>query len=124
MQQTEKYKLNLIEPTDPFLPDGLNQNTQKMEDAMIAHETEVAGALSTMDQRVTVLEGFHFACGRARTNFIETGFMPRLVILTPMGRGEIYTSLNLDGYTIGIEYHDNGFEIVSSASGIFFLAFG
>ena len=37
MQHTEKYKLNLIEPSDPFLPDSLNQNTQKIEDAMAAH---------------------------------------------------------------------------------------
>lgn len=41
MQQTEKYKLNLIESSDPFLPDGLNQNTQKMEDVMLAYEAKV-----------------------------------------------------------------------------------
>lgn len=34
MQQTQKYKLNLIEGSDPFLPDGLNQNPKKIEDVL------------------------------------------------------------------------------------------
>ena len=34
MQQTQKYKLNLIESSDPFLPEGLNQNTRKVEEVL------------------------------------------------------------------------------------------
>ena len=56
MQQTETYKLNLIESSDPFLPDALNENTQKLEEV-------VSEKLGEMDQRVTVLECHHFACG-------------------------------------------------------------
>ena len=44
MQQTEKYKLNLIESSDPFLPDGLNQNTLKLEEVVSQH-------LEGMDRR-------------------------------------------------------------------------
>ena len=31
MQQTEKWKLNLIDRDDPFTPDALNENTKRME---------------------------------------------------------------------------------------------
>lgn len=49
MQQTEKYKLNLIEPSDPFLPEGLNENTQKIEEVL----SENLGAVrSTVDALV------------------------------------------------------------------------
>ena len=51
MQQTEKYKLNLIESSDPFLPDALNANTQKIEAAMIAHEADVEGRLVALEDR-------------------------------------------------------------------------
>ena len=61
MQQTETYKLNLIESSDPFLPDALNENTQKLEEV-------VSEKLGEMDARVTVLEGFKFACGSFRAD--------------------------------------------------------
>jgi len=31
MQQTKTYKLNLIETSDTFSPDPLNENTEKLE---------------------------------------------------------------------------------------------
>ena len=34
MQQTETYKLNLIETSDPFSPQALNENTQKLEEVV------------------------------------------------------------------------------------------
>lgn len=34
MQQTSKYQLNLIEGTDDFLPDPLNENMEKLEEAL------------------------------------------------------------------------------------------
>ena len=54
MQQTEKYKLNLIESSDPFLPDGLNQNTQKIETAMAAHEAKLDGQISAIVQNLGI----------------------------------------------------------------------
>ena len=38
MQHTDKYKLDLLEKEDAFSPDALNANTQKVEEALIAHE--------------------------------------------------------------------------------------
>ena len=54
MQQTEKYKLNLIESSDPFLPEGLNQNTQKIENAMAAHEAKLDGQVSAIVQNLGI----------------------------------------------------------------------
>ena len=34
MQQTSKYQLNLIAGTDDFLPDTLNENMEKLEEAL------------------------------------------------------------------------------------------
>ena len=74
MQQTETYKLNLIESSDPFLPDALNENTQKLEEV-------VSEKLGEMDQRVTVLEAKKFAVGTYKAEMnetlkVEVGFTP------------------------------------------------
>ena len=78
MQQTETYKLNLIESSDPFLPNALNENTRKIEEV-------VQEKLGEMDARVTVLEGFKFACGSFRADrdpqIIELGFTPKAVYI-------------------------------------------
>lgn len=98
--QTGKYKLNLIEPTDPFLPDALNQNTMKLEEA-------VSGHLEDMDQRLTVLEARHFAYG------IYVGNDPRStsgVLLTqliplPFAPTAVFVA------TPGTEYSTFGFAV-------------
>jgi hypothetical protein len=84
MQQTETYKLNLIESSDPFLPDALNENTRKIEE--VVHEK-----LGEMDQRVTVLEGFKFASGfytgTGGAQTIELPFSPVAVLTLWATRG-------------------------------------
>ena len=74
MQQTETYKLNLIETSDPFSPQALNENTQKLEEV-------VSEKLGEMDQRVTVLEAKKFAVGTYKAEMnetlkVEVGFTP------------------------------------------------
>ena len=111
MQQTETYKLNLIEPSDPFLPDGLNANTQLVEDV-----------LNAMDTRVQVLEGRHFVAGTyvggvGRTH-IKLPFTPQAVMIADRsgtgpnfcvavsgGDGFAYNGLVLeeDGFSVGGE---------------------
>ncbi len=81
MQQTETYKLNLIETSDPFSPQALNENTQKLEEV-------VSEKLGEMDQRVTVLEAHKFACGSFQTPsdngplVVELGFTPKAVFIS------------------------------------------
>lgn len=111
MQQTEKYKLNLIESSDPFLPDALNQNTQKLENALSAaieeHRAET-------DARLTVLEGhkiyFGFFKGGSGTHHIPLPFAPKAVICsTTNGSGYTYVSTKAKEHA---NFHlvEDGFE--------------
>lgn len=52
MQQTDKYKLNLIEKTDTFSPDALNENMEKVEGSITAEA-------AALDQRLQVCEARH-----------------------------------------------------------------
>lgn len=94
MQQTEKYKLNLIESSDPFLPKDLNKNTQKIEDALLAHEERVDGQVSALDQRVSVFEAVKFACGTYIGRYkydnqdpvtVQVGFTPKILFIHKAG---------------------------------------
>lgn len=42
MKQTNQYQLNLIESTDPFEVAPINENTQTLEDALVAHTQDTA----------------------------------------------------------------------------------
>ena len=61
MQQTEKYKLNLIEKEDVFSPDALNENMEKLEVALEG-KTDAADT-GALDARVTALEVHKIAIG-------------------------------------------------------------
>ena len=75
MQQTQNYKLNKPETTDPFTPAPLNENADKLE-----------GALTALDERVTTLEAHKIAAGcfkgNGGTQTIELGFTPIAVFIT------------------------------------------
>ena len=68
MQHTDKYNFNLIETSDPFSPDALNENAEALEaqlaalDAAKAEQTD----LSALSARVGALE-----TGRLRYKFGE-----------------------------------------------------
>ena len=109
MQQTETYKLNLIESSDPFLPDALNENTQKIEEV-------VSGSLGDMDERIKVFEAKKFAYGTymATTdsdNLVTLDFAPYAVLAHYCGGGGGFTALALAGRTgEGLEIVENGFK--------------
>lgn len=70
MQQSTTYKLNLIETSDTFSPAPLNENAQKVEDALAGEEAartaaDAAGtaARAALDARITTLEGKTIAVG-------------------------------------------------------------
>ena len=97
MQQTETYKLNLIESSDPFLPDALNENTQKIEEV-------VQEKLGEMDQRVTVLEAKKFAVGTYKAEMnetlkVEVGFTPIALYVGQSRRFSTVHGLILPGDT-------------------------
>lgn len=61
MRQTAKYQLNLIDSSDPFLPDGLNANTQKIEDVLsqtlTAHEATVSAQITAQNTAIAAIQG-------------------------------------------------------------------
>ena len=86
MQQTEKRNLNIIEPSDPFLPDALNENTRKIEAALEAHEDAVAAQVDALDQRIQVIEAKKFVYGSfyvpdPNRHHVSLGFTPKLVYI-------------------------------------------
>lgn len=66
MQQTSKYQFNLVDATDDFSPDPLNQNAEKMETALAEMESDLA-ALTT-----AVGEGGH-TCRIAFGSYVGDG---------------------------------------------------
>ena len=137
MQQTEKYKLNLIESSDPFLPEGLNQNTQKIEDAMTAHEAAVEARMDATDQRVTVLEAHKFACGTYTgtnhqvTQTVQLPFTPKAVFIRMFSAGSgvnglfVLDSNGFTGYDNRGVLVEDGFSVTGELnSGCYnFIAF-
>lgn len=119
MQQTEKYKLNLIEPSDPFLPKGLNENTQKIEEVL---QTHMEGPVADLENRVTVLEGFRIAYGVAPSGqVIHLGFKPLVAFLNDTSNGK--SALIVDGgiKTAYLALTDDG--IIPGFGGMY-VAFG
>lgn len=104
MQQTAKYKLNLIEKSDTFSPDPLNQNTQKVENALSAATAHAdagdkaeAAARAALAQRVTALEAHKMVVGTYTGNgsttdgqTINLGFTPAAVLLCTYATGKFH----------------------------------
>ena len=91
MQQTGTYKLNLIEPSDTFSPEPLNENTGKVE-----------GALDGLDQRVTVLETHKIVTGyHPGTGTVDLGFTPKVVIANgDNGHGVVFDGRTMNGLAL------------------------
>ena len=95
MQHTDKYKLNIIETSDPFSPDALNANARTLETQLARVEAELAAldaakadqtALDALDAgRLVWTTGTYTGdgeYGKAHPNRIEFDFKPLAVIVT------------------------------------------
>ena len=91
MQHTETYNLNLIETSDTFSPDPLNQNAQALEDAVEAARAEARAADSALDARLKVFEAKHVKVGmyipkiESAPMTISLGFTPKVVFAFTAG---------------------------------------
>lgn len=124
MQHTDKYKLDLIEKEDAFSPDALNANTQKVEEALIAHEGAVKEVTDGLDQRVTVLEAKKFAAGTYQLKVdvdytIELGFTPVAVLIQMVSDSSSVTLLTAVGSkgTSMLRITEGGFIVNSRRGG-------
>ena len=84
MQQTSKYQFNLVEGSDDFSPTPLNQNMEKVEEALEGMETAIEESYSPGNKPYVV--GSYSANGSGVT--VELGFKPSLVIIS----GERYST--------------------------------
>lgn len=137
MQQTENYQLNLIEKTDTFSPDALNENAQKVEDALAAVTAHAAAgdaavtaafqaADAALDGRVTELEAHHFVIGNFKgdnsVRTIHLGFQPLFVLVcqdnnenmrirfaTPSVPGSLM-KITEDGFQVSGNSNNNAFK--------------
>lgn len=123
MQQTTKYKLNLIESSDPFSPEGLNQNAQKVENALIAHEAAVEEVTDGLDQRITVLEAHKLVVGSYVGNGIETGDHQTISLpFTPEAVVVFAGSYSIGGIkehpSFSLKVVEGGFQVSHSSGGM------
>ena len=123
MQQTKTYKLNLMETSDTFSPDPLNQNTQMIEDALSAETAQRAADTAALDSRVTTLEahkvavGTYIGNGAASGQVINLGFSPR-VVFVQQNNSAAAIATKLCTYNDTIIITENGFRAApSTASG-------
>ena len=113
MQQTTKYQLNLIETSDAFSPAPLNENAQKLENAIAAGDQAEAAARAAgdaaLDQRVTALELHRIVVGFAdsSSNMKSLGFTPKVVI-TLNGNSLSIALENFEHY--GVKIVEGGFQ--------------
>lgn len=122
MQQTETYKLNLIETSDTFSPAPLNENAQKIEAQLQAVQTAQSVEVAALDQRLTVLEGHKAAAGTYKGNVpfndydswqsIQLGFTPRFVIVQSP---TVCTWMTSTGYPMDwLAIEEGGFKVKNS----------
>jgi len=146
MQYTDKYKLNLIERTDAFSPDALNDNARKVENALAAQEQRAAAALAgetaerkaaaaSLEARVKVFEAKKFVYGICsglnQVNVIHLGFTPIAVIIHYCRDTAGSTALTVSGLSgSGLDIIEGGFQFnigdgFNIRSGTYsYLAFG
>lgn len=126
MQQTEKYKLNLIETSDPFSPAPLNENAEKTEAALADMQSALTAGTAALDQRVQVLELRRMAVGRFTSSEIpvELDFEPQLVIAVSNSRAAFSAfghSTTYNGQDM-ITIKGNVIRCCSSMNSAFYLA--
>lgn len=103
MQQTEHYKLNIIEPSDTFGPEALNQNAQTVDEVLHGQLQFVTGEYTG--------DGSH---GQDTPNRIEFPFKPLLVVVNDPAGTSYGGMLWMYGAVYGPAYHTGGiFESVS-----------
>ena len=84
MQQTTKYQFKLIEGSDDFSPQPLNDNVEKVEEALMELETglgEVADAY-TPSNKPYVVGTYTGTAGGSGSKTFELGFQPSVLIVS------------------------------------------
>ena len=134
MQQTNKYKLNLIEKDDTFSPDPLNDNMEKVEEALereaaarqaadAAEAQARADADAALDRRIQTIEAHKIVFGSAGngSTTANLGFTPLLLYVTGMN-GAIWIHKNYHPYS-GLYIVEGGFHHDGAYASCGYVAF-
>ena len=134
MQQTNKYKLNLIEKDDTFSPDPLNDNMEKVEGALKAEtgarqaadaaEAQTrADADAALDRRIQTIEAHKIVFGSANntSTTANLGFTPLLLYVTGMN-GAIWIHKDYHPYS-GLYIVEGGFHHDGAYASCGYVAF-
>ncbi len=89
MQHTEKYQLNLIDPSDEFLPDPLNQNMEAVEAQLQAREaaekaldSKFTAAVGTKGKTCRIATGQYTGAGKGKPS-LTFDFNALVVLVVP-----------------------------------------
>lgn len=138
MQQTEKRGFSIIETSDAFSPQALNDNTRKIEAALDAHEAAVKEVTDALENRVVLLEGFKFAyghyVGNGSTQIIQLPFTPVAVLVHLASQGASCAAVKGESsMNYLLQLLDSGFKVshvgsnttINFVTGIYYyFAFG
>ena len=117
MQQTQTYKLNLIETSDTFSPAPLNENMEKVEAGISAEAAARQSGDAALAQRVTMLELHKIAVGTYKGTGSEVtvnlGFAPELLMVQP---GINVPTFAIKPGTAHYQLTENGFQTSSAVS--------
>lgn len=119
MQQTDKYKLNLIETDDTFSPAPLNENMDKVEAKFAALD----GADAALDGRLAAIEAHKLVVGSyvgnavdyGTTQTITLGFQPQAVYVYNARVGHAFATWG-NPYHSGLVITENGFKVTLNDS--------
>ena len=128
MQQTEKYKLNLIDPEDDFSPEPLNRNAETVEAQLQAREA----AEAVLDTKFTAAIGAGGSNARVATVSFTGGynrsvtfdFKPLAVLLACNSYGMGYdTDILIRGMGAGdtatsVSWRNNGLTFTFGDDGL------
>ena len=135
MQQTNKYKLNLIEKDDTFSPDPLNDNMEKVERALereaaarqaadAAEAQARADADAALDRRIQTIEAHKIVFGSANntSTTANLGFTPLLLYVTNGNGGHLLIHKNYPPYS-GLYIVEGGFHHDGAYASCGYVAF-
>ncbi len=103
MQQTNQYKLNLIESGDTFSAQPINENTEKLEGALLAQVQAIEDAKASGLQVVTGSYTGTGTYGSKNKNTLTFPFDPLVLILAQADSGHC-AGVWLQGTSSGISY--------------------
>lgn len=132
MQHTQKYQLNLIDPSDEFLPDPLNQNMETVETQLQAREaaeaaldTKFTAAIGSGGKTARIAWGSYEGTGeygKEHPTVLTFDFKPHLVLVQDsysyhlMLRG-VLASISKSIYSSVVSWDENSVSWHNSSPG-------